>query len=90
MFAGGKEAPAERKFWNSPDHVEKLLPFLGALSTLNLAQAQAQANPKQHPLFIEILIGTSNWTRFIKRTCPYLANLGRQNLEQKKAEMLQV
>lgn len=87
MSAGGKEAPAERKFWNSPDHVEKLLPFLDASSTLNLAQAQAQANPKQHPLITEILIGTFNWTRFIKRTCPDLANLGKQNLEQKKAEM---
>ena len=87
MSAGGKEAPAERKFWNSPDHVEKLLPFLDASSTLNLAQAQAQANPKKHPLITEILIGTSNWTRFIKRTCPDLSNLRDGNLEQKKAEM---
>ena len=89
MSAGGKEAPAERKFWNSPDHVEKLLPFLDASSTLNLAQAQAQANPKKHPLITEILIGTFNWTRFIKRTCPDLSNLRDWDgsLEQKKAEM---
>ena len=87
MSTAVKEAAAERKFWSSPDHVEKLLPFLDAFSTLNLAQAQAQANPKKHPMITEILIGTSNWAKFIKRTCPDLANLGIWNIGEKKAEM---
>ena len=85
MSAAGKAAPAERKFWNSPDHVEILLPFLDASSTLSLAKAQAR--PKEHPLIIQVLFGTSNWTSFIKRTSPDMAFLNELNIGEKKAEM---
>jgi len=87
MSAAGKAATAESKFWNSPDHVEMLLPLLDASSILSLAKAQAKPKPKEHPLIIQVLFGTSNWTSFIKRTCPDMAFVDEHNIGEKKAEM---
>ena len=61
MAASGHEA--EEKFWKTPELVEGLLPFLDPLSTLELA--------KVHPLTRGILQGTSDWSRFVRRSCPF-------------------
>ena len=61
MAMSGHEA--EEKFWKTPELVEGLLPFLDPPSTLQLA--------KVHPLTRGILQGTSDWSRFVRRSCPF-------------------
>ena len=39
-MSGEQEGDAKQKFWNNPDLVEKLLPFLDAQSTLCLVQSK--------------------------------------------------
>ena len=54
--------PSERKFWGTPELVESLLPFLDPESVLNLA--------KCHDLTLNILQGSHNWRKLVKRSCP--------------------
>ena len=65
---------AEKKFWKSPELVEGLLPFLDPPSILELAKA--------HPLTAGVMQGTFNWTRFIKRSCPYPPADGMNNVAE--------
>ena len=55
---------AEKKFWRSPELVEKLISsFLDTGSILALA--------KSHQLTLDLLnSGTSVWNKLISRTCP--------------------
>ena len=52
---------AARKFWELPELVEKLLPFLDLESTLHLAQA--------HQLTRDILQRSFTWDKLIGRSC---------------------
>ena len=57
---------ASQKFWNNPDLMEKLLPFLDAQSTLSLARSKISKcldllQDKENP---------SNWKNLIKRSLP--------------------
>ena len=54
--------PSERKFWGTPELVESLLPFLDPESVLNLV--------KCHDLTLNILQGSHNWKKLVKRSCP--------------------
>ena len=56
------EEMASKKFWEIPELVERLFPFLDASSTLSLARA--------HPPTVRILQGGLNWIQFIRRSCP--------------------
>ena len=56
-------AMAREKFWETPELVEKLLPFLDPDSTLTLARCY-----KKVP---GILQGTCIWNQFIRRACPF-------------------
>ena len=62
MSCKGKRG-AERKFWRTPELVEKLLPLLDARSTSRLAHV--------HHLTVELLQAASFWNDLIRRTCPY-------------------
>ena len=57
-----KSSEVERKFWGTPELVENLLPFLDPESVLNLA--------KCHDLTLNILQGSHNWKKLVKRSCP--------------------
>ena len=57
-----KPSETERKFWGTPELVENLLPFLDPESVLNLA--------KCHDLTLNILQGSHNWKKLVKRSCP--------------------
>ena len=52
---------AEKKFWKTPELVEKIFPFLDLQSTLSLAQA--------HELTRKILEGSFVWKKLLKRSC---------------------
>ena len=101
MSSGHRDDAAQIKFWNDPDLVEKLLPFLDPYSTLCLAQSKIGCTldilqDKENP---------SNWRRLIKRSLPdnfwigdlqfpdpafdedYL-NLLRASFEQKSGQMM--
>ena len=84
---------AAQKFWNNPDFVEKLLPFLNPLSILHLAQSKISCTldilqDKENP---------SNWRKLITRSLPdnfwleQLAdpdlNILRATFEQKRGQM---
>ena len=58
-----KGCEAERKFWKTPELVERLLQFLDVESTSRLAQS--------HVRTLNILEGGWVWNKFIKRICPY-------------------
>ena len=58
-----KVCEAERKFWKTPELIERLLLFLDVESTLCLAQSHART--------LNILEGGWVWNKFIKRICPY-------------------
>ena len=58
-----KLSSAEKKVWETPELVEKLLPFLDPESTLALAQCQETVP--------SILQGTLLWNQFIRRACPF-------------------
>ena len=61
MSVPGNES--EKKFWRTPELVESLLHFLDPPSILELGQV--------HPLTIGVMQGTSTWSRFIRRSCPF-------------------
>ena len=52
---------AEKKFWEIPELVKRLLPFLDVQSTLCLAQT--------HKLTKNILQGSHAWNKLIRRSC---------------------
>ena len=54
--------PAEKKFWSTPELIERLLLNLDLKSTMCLAQA--------HELTQNVLEGTRVWNKLIKRICP--------------------
>ena len=58
-----KGESAERRFWRTPELVEKLLPLLDARSISRLAQV--------HQLTVELLQAASFWNDLVRRTCPY-------------------
>ena len=60
-MATGKNS-AERKFWRTPELVDKLLTFLDAGSTKLLAES--------HHLTLQILGEAFNWDKLMKRTFP--------------------
>ena len=65
-MSGEQEGDAKQKFWNNPDLMEKLLPFLDAQSTLSLARSKFSKcldllQDKENP---------SNWRNLIKRSLP--------------------
>ena len=61
MSCRGEEA--ERKFWRTPELVEKLFPLLDASSLSKLAQV--------HQLTVQALQNSSFWDQLIRKTCPY-------------------
>ena len=54
---------AEKMFWRTPELVDRLLPLLDPASTLALAQAL--------PLTVGLIQATHNWSRFIRKFCPF-------------------
>ena len=74
-----KVSVAGKKFWKTPELVEKLLPFLDLKSTLTLAQCQKK--------ILRILEGSCIWNQFIKRACPFsdekddLQNVSQKNVD---------
>ena len=56
------------KFWNSPELVYMLLPYLDAASTLRLAQAHF--SPKKDSLFLGLLRRPLVWNKLIGRSLP--------------------
>ena len=50
---------AEKKFWECPELVEHLLPFLDTLSLVNLALAR-------RPI-LDIVLGKTMWNKLIKK-----------------------
>ena len=58
-----KGCEAERKFWRTPELIERLLLFLDAESTLVLAQS--------HVRTLNVMEGGWVWNKFIARICPY-------------------
>ena len=58
-----KGCEAEKKFWKTPELIERLLLFLDVESTSCLA--------KSHARTLNILEGGWVWNKFIKRICPY-------------------
>ena len=61
MFPSGK-FEAEQKFWQTPELVQGLLPYLDLESTLRLAQTHKKTQ--------SILQGSRVWTNLIKRSSP--------------------
>ena len=72
---------SERKVWQSPELLDKLLSYLDVSSTLHLAQA--------HAFTIQVLQNKSCWNKFIRRTCPSQDSGGRQS-EAAVAELLKM
>ena len=75
---------AEKVFWRTPELVDRLLPFLDPASTLALAQVL--------PLTAGLLQATHNWSRFIRRFCPFSPSKHNENYKpsiakQKLAEV---
>ena len=54
---------AEKKFWRTPELVDRLMTFLGGQSTLALVKAL--------PLALDIIGGKSSWIKLVRRVCPY-------------------
>ena len=54
---------ASKKFWETPELVENLLPFLDHKATSVLAQAHVKTR--------NILQGSYVWNKLIRRCCPY-------------------
>ena len=57
---------AEKKFWRTPELVDRLMPFLDGQSTLSLVKAL--------PLALAIVKGKSSWIKLVKRVCPNETN----------------
>ena len=62
------EVSAEEKFWNSPELLEILLPFLDPASTFNLVQSQY--SPEKDSLLLGVLQRPLVWKRLIERALP--------------------
>ena len=62
---------AQKKFWETPELLEKLLHFLDPESTYHLAQA--------HDLTKTVLQGQFIWNQFIRRSCPRPGSSGVVN-----------
>ena len=58
------QSEASKKFWRSPELVEKLLPFLDLETTLNLART--------HKMTRDILQKSYIWNKLVRRSCPYI------------------
>ena len=58
-MSSSEETEAERMFWRLPEMAEALLPYLDVKSILCLAQC--------HHLTLQLLQGTSDWNKMIKR-----------------------
>ena len=58
-MSSSEETEAERMFWRLPEMMETLLPYLDVESILCLAQC--------HHLTLQLLQGTSDWNKMIKR-----------------------
>ena len=58
-MSSSEETEAERMFWRLPEMAETLLPYLDVESILCLAQC--------HHLTLQLLQGTSDWNKMIKR-----------------------
>ena len=56
-------AEAEKKFWTTPELVDRLMTFLDGQSTLALVEAL--------PLALDIIGGKSSWIKLVRRVCPY-------------------
>ena len=59
MSSACQQNDVGKKFWQTPELIENLLPFLDFESTLKLAQS--------HPLTLNILQINSNWKKLIGR-----------------------
>ena len=68
------------KFWETPELVEMLLPFLDVKTTQNLAQS--------HLLNIQILQGSLVWNKLIRRTVPSDQNLLELPWQQRETPIL--
>ena len=67
---------AEKIFWETPELLEKLLPFLDPESTLTLVQC--------HKKILRILEGPYMWNQLIRRACPFSDERdGLTNISQK-------
>ena len=76
-----KLSDVEKKFWETPELVEKLLPFLDPESTLALAQC--------HKKIPRILEGPCMWNQFIRRACPFTDEKdGLPNVTQKNIDVV--
>ena len=76
-----KLCEAEKKFWETTELVEKLLPLLDPESTLNLARC--------HEKIPGILQGSLKWNQFIRRACPFTEEVfGWQNVSQKNIDVV--
>ena len=73
---------ATRKFWEIPELVEKLLPFLDLESTFHLAQT--------HQLTQDILQGSHIWNKLIMRTLLQDGGLGENSLLEEKIEAVKL
>ena len=63
-------------FWETPELVEKLLPFLDPESTLTLVMCNKK--------ILRILEGSFIWNQFIRRACPFSDERdGLPNISQK-------
>ena len=58
-----RKGDAERKFWRTPELVERLIPHLDARSIARLAQL--------HHFTVEVLQAASFWKDLVRRTCLY-------------------
>ena len=73
---------AEKIFWETPELLEKLLPFLDPESTLTLVQC--------HKKILRILEGPYIWNQLIRRACPFsderdgLTNISQKDIDAVK------
>ena len=76
-MASSTQADAERKFWQVPEMVEKLLENLDASGTLELAEV--------HGLTLQILQGASGTLKPFKKLVGLIGRqLGQDTLEQQR------
>ena len=70
----------EKKFWKTPELVERLMPFLDGQSTLALVKAL--------PLALQVIQRKSMWVKLVRRVCPHHTDqvLGEAEFEESLAE----
>ena len=71
---------AEKKFWKTPELVERLMPFMDGQSTLALVKAL--------PLALQVIQRKSMWVKLVRRVCPHHTDqvLGGDEFEESLAE----